>query len=132
MKEKVIKVISCTFEEVNASSLVLDLLECYSKLYANGAQLGGCSLCLRDYYSQLVKNGIEMAEKYEDVQKRTCVPAWVGLKYVPKAARHYSNEWITDKEAIYLLEIEALTEEDFEVMPTDLKPAKKSKKEKDI
>lgn len=139
MIEKVKNVINSTFEEVNSSSLVLDLLDCYSKLYANGAQLGGCSLCLRDYYSQLKKNGIEMAKKYEEVQKRTCVPAWVGLKYIPKAAKHFSNEWITDEEALMLLNIEALTEEDFKVMPQiealieeDAKPTKKTSKTKSI
>lgn len=139
MIEKVKKVINSTFEEVNSSSLVLDLLDCYSKLYANGAQLGGCSLCLRDYYSQLKKNGIEMAEKYEEVQKRTCVPNWLGNKYIREAARHYNNENITDEEALMLLNIGALAEGDFKVMPKiealteeDAKPTKKASKTKSI
>ena len=123
MVENVKEVINATFEEVNSSSLVLKLLDAYSKLFANGAQLGGCSLCLRDYYNQLKQKGLEMAEKYEQVQVRTCKPAWNGLWLINAAARHYNSEWITDEEAIDLLNRGIVKESDFEVLPENYKPA---------
>ena len=117
MVENVKEVINATFEEVNSSSLVLKLLDAYSKLFAHGAQLGGCSLCLRDYYNELKLKGLEMAEKYEEVQKRTCVPNWTGLNYKRETARHYSDEWITDNEAVELLKAGVFTKNEFKVLP---------------
>ena len=121
MVENVKEVINATFEEVNSSSLVLKLLDAYSKLFAHGAQLGGCSLCLRDYYNELKLKGLEMAEHYEKVQARTCKPAWVGNWYLSLAKRHYNSEWITDEEAINLLRQGILKEADFETLPEEYK-----------
>lgn len=119
MINKVKEVLSKSFEEVSASSLVLTLLECYSKLYLNGAQPGVCGKCMRGYYIELTKTGMEKAINFEEIKARTCKPAWNGLKFIPSTARHWNNELLTDKEAINLLEKKFLTPVDFEVLPAE-------------
>lgn len=119
MINKVKEVLSKSFEEVSASSLVLTLLECYSKLYLNGGQPGACSKCHRDYYIELKKTGMEKAINFEEVKTRTCKPAWNGLKYINATARHWNNELLTDKDAIGLLEKKFLFESDFEILPVN-------------
>lgn len=117
MLEAVSEVISKSFEEVAASSLILKLINCYSKLYLNGSQPSGCTKCLRTYYQELKKTGMELAQKFEDVKNRTCKPNWNGLRYIPATARHWNNELVSDKEAEMLLEKGWLKESDFEVLP---------------
>jgi hypothetical protein len=119
MINSVKEVLAKSFEEVSASSLVLKLLDCYSKLYINGSQPGICGLCLRNYYTELKKNGMELAKIYEEVKNRTCKPAWNGLKYIPSTARHWNNELITDKDAMYLLEKGFVKENEFEILPSE-------------
>lgn len=119
MIEKLKKVINTPFEEVVASSLVLDLLDCYSKLYLNGGNPGGCTQCHRTYYNELKKDGMERALNYEEIKNRTCKPAWNGLKYISATARHWNDKLITDKDAVYLLENKHVTEKDFEILPKE-------------
>jgi hypothetical protein len=118
--EDVREVINTPFEVVNSTSLVLKLLNSYSKLYLNGAQPGGCSLCIRDYYNKLLRTGMDLALKYEEAKNRTCKPAWNGLKYIPSTARHWNSELITDSDAKYLLSESHLKESDFEILPSIL------------
>lgn len=118
MTELVNEIINKSFEEVSASSLILKMLDCYSKLYLNGKQPSTCGRCHRDYYITLKKNGMELAKKYEEAKNRTCKPAWTGLKYIPATARHWDDNLLTDKEAEYLLEKHFLKESDFEVLPS--------------
>ena len=107
--------------EVIASPLSLKLLRCYSTLYLGGKAPRTCSNSQRKYYQQLKKNGIEMAKKLTKAEARTCTPAWKGLKYIPKAARHYSSNTLTDEEARALLDKGFLKESDFNKLPDDKK-----------
>jgi hypothetical protein len=126
MTELVKEVIDNTFEEVSASSLILKLLDAYSKLYLNGNAPGTCGKCHRDFYIKLKQNGMELAKKYDEAKKRTCQPAWNGLKYIPGTARHWDSELLTDKEAEYLLINDFLTEKDFKELPESYRePIKK-------
>jgi hypothetical protein len=118
MTEQVREVLDKSFEEVQASSLILTLLDCYSKLYLYGAQPGTCGACHRDFYIQLKINGMELAKAYEEAKNRTCKPAWKDLKYIQLTARHWSSELLTDKEAIMLLEKKFLSEKDFLTLPS--------------
>ncbi len=115
-------ILSKTVEEVINSSLSLKLLNLYSKLYLNGEQPRWCASCQRDYYSQLQREGHLKIKEMEEIEKRTCVPAWNGLKYIHKAGRHYNNEIITDTQAIDLLERGFLTEQDFTKLPEGYNP----------
>lgn len=117
MTDQVSEVINKSFEEVSASSLILTLLNCYSKLYLNGADPGTCGKCHQDFYIQLKKNGMELAKLYEEAKNRTCKPAWSGLKYIPATARHWNDELITDKDAVYLLDNGFCKASDFETLP---------------
>lgn len=125
------EVISATFEEVSASSLCLKLLNCYSILYLCGGQPGTCSMSQRKYYNQLKLNGLEMAEQFEEIKNRTCKPAWIGNMYVPKMARHYHPDYITDKEAINLLENGGIPESKFSILPDAYKSKKESEQIKE-
>lgn len=62
---------------------------------------------------------MELAKLYEEAKNRTCKPNWNGLKYISSTARHWNNELLTDKDAIYLLEGGHLTTKDFEVLPAE-------------
>lgn len=117
MTEQVREVLDKSFEEVNASSLILSLLSIYSKLYLNGAQPGTCGACHRDYYNQLKNNGMELAKQYEEAKNRTCKPSWNGIKYINATARHWNSELLTDKEATNLLEKGFLKSSDFSILP---------------
>lgn len=119
MVENVKELLSKSFEEIEGSSLIINLLTIYSKLYLNGADPGSCGQCHRDYYIQLKLNGMEQAEKYLEAQNRTCKPSWSGLKYIRTTAKHWNDQLLTDKEAIYLLENKHLEIKDFEVLPAD-------------
>lgn len=115
------EVISTQFEEVAASSLCLKLFNCYSKLYLSGGQPRTCTASQLEYYQQLIKNGIQMAELFEEAKNRTCEPNWVGLKYIPGAARHYAHDLLTDAQAIELLKAGHLTEKHFLKLPDGFK-----------
>jgi hypothetical protein len=133
MVEEVGEIISKSFEEVSASSLILKLLDCYSKLYLNGSAPGLCNLCHREYYTQITKNGMELAKKYEEAKARTCKPNWNGLKYINATARHWNSDLLTDKEAIYLLEKGILKTTDFDTLPSEYgKPIPEEKIQSDF
>lgn len=117
MTDQVREVLNKSFEEVSASSLIISLLNCYSKLYLNGGEPGTCGKCHRDFYYQLKQNGMDLAQKYDEAKNRTCKPAWTGLKYIPATARHWNDELITDKDAVYLLDKGYCKKEDFEILP---------------
>lgn len=119
MVEEIREILSKDVEEVIGSSLSLKLLSCYSELYLNGAQPKTCSESQRQYYQQLSKNGIKMAEIAEEKKSRVCKPAWNGVRYLPQMARHYNSELITDDEAKTLLKKKVLVESDFEVLPDE-------------
>lgn len=105
-------------EAIISSPTSLKLLNCYSKLYLNGSQPRGCASSQRNYYKELCLTGITKAMDYEKIKARTCKPAWNGLKFIHAEARHYSNEYLTDEQAILLLERGHLTEKDFVILPS--------------
>lgn len=111
------KVLSVKFEELVNSDLALTLLFLYSTLYKRGEQLPWCAACMRDYYKQLNLNGLEMIDLYLEAKNRTCIPNFKGLRYVREEARHYSNEYLTDAQAIYLLNAGYLKENEFIKLP---------------
>jgi hypothetical protein len=113
------EVLNTPFEKVVSTPLSLKLLSCYSKLYLCGGQPRTCTNSQRNYYQQLLKNGIEMAKKFEQAKNRTCKPAWKGLKYIPATARHWNSEFLSDDEASMLLKKGFVKESDFEVLPDD-------------
>ena len=108
-------------EDVINSDLVIILLRTYSALFEGGGQLPWCAKCHRRYYTEIVNNGLTQLEKMKEYQNRICVPNWEGLMYIHKTGRHYSNLFITDKEAIYLLENELIKESSFKVLPYPVK-----------
>jgi hypothetical protein len=111
-----------SFEEVSASSTISKLLYVYSKLYLNGCPPKLCGKCHKKYYNQLKINGMEKAELLEKAKNRTCKPFWKGNKYIPKiVCRHYSDQFITDEEAIMLLNKGLLNEKDFIKLPDGYK-----------
>lgn len=117
--EIVNKLQSVSFEEIKSSELAIELLWAYSKLFNNGKEPSWCVRCMKGYYQEIIKNGTKMAEKLTEAENRTCKPNWNGLKYIHKAGRHYSNLYITDKEAIYLLENNLINEDQFDILPVD-------------
>lgn len=57
------------------------------------------------------------------MNERTCKPKWRGLRFID--GNHYSNESITDEQAIKLLKKGSLKESDFKVLPAGLNEPKK-------
>ena len=117
MVSEVRELINKEFEEIINSSDSLKLLKYYSLLYMNGAQPRTCTKSQREYYTKLKIDGIMKAELYEEIKARTCKPKWKGLKFIPSQGRHFSNEFITDKQATSLLEKGVLKESDFIKLP---------------
>ena len=115
------KILAHDFGEVSASPLIADMLSAYSKLYLNGTQPRLCGKCHRQYYEQLKLDGMKKAELYEKAKNRTCKPAWKGLKYINKLAKHFNNELLTDEQAVDLLNKGHLKESDFFVLPNGYK-----------
>jgi len=123
--EKIKEILSKDVEEVIASSLSLDLLKIYSSLYLNGAQPKTCSKIQRVYYNELKLTGLKRAANYT-VMERTCKPKWSGLRFI--WGDHYSDETLTDEQAIKLLKNKGLQERDFEILPKGYKEPKNNKK----
>lgn len=117
MVSEVKELISMDVEAIISSPTSLKLLNCYSKLYLNGDQPRGCAASQRNYYRELCLTGITKAMDYEKIKNRTCKPAWNGLMFIHAEARHYNNEYITDEQAITLLERGHLKEKDFIKLP---------------
>ena len=120
MVETVKYLLSKSVEDIIASTDSLKLIGCYSKLYLNGAQCGFCANSQRNYYSEISKTGLKMAEKLEAVKTRTCKPAFIGLRLVihPKNGHYHINpETLTDEQAMELLKLDILKEDQFEKLP---------------
>ncbi len=111
--------------EVLSSPLLLKLLSAYSALYLNGGNPSYCGDCHRKYYYQLKKDGLMKAQEYDAAQNRTCEPAWRGLMFIHKLARHYNSELLTDEQAIKLLQAGHLKESDFKKLPEGYKTVTK-------
>lgn len=122
MVEDVREILNTPFEEVAASSLSLKLLRCYSMLFLGGQQPRTCTRSQRQYYQQLTKNGITMAQQFDAAKNRKCRPAWKGLKYIPPTARHWNSELVTDEEALMLLEKGYVKPSEFLVLPDQPEP----------
>lgn len=136
MYDELKKLIETPIDEIINSQLVLSLLNVYSKLYLFGKQPRFCEKCLRRYYVEIVNTGYLMLEKMESVKKRTCIPGWTGLLYIPSTARHWNSEAVTDEEAEMLIKGRHLKEESFTVLPASMikkevkpKPGKQKKVE---
>ena len=122
--ERVNNLISKNVEEIIASTDSLELLRCYSILYNEGRQCRSCANSQRDYYKQLSLNGLQKAKEMDEIKIRTCQPNWGkgctnnnGLKFIHKEGNHYSSLYITDDQAISLLNRGLLNESDFDVLP---------------
>jgi hypothetical protein len=123
LREDLKLILSKTFEEVAKSQdVLLKMLYLYSTLYLSGQPAAWCEYCQHDYYTTLKKEGMEKIAELEEIQKRTCIPAWTGLKYIHKSGRHFNNELITDVQAIDLLERGFLSETDFIKIPEGFNP----------
>jgi hypothetical protein len=105
------------FEDIINSDLSVNLLWAWSQLFNNGQEPSWCVKCMRRYYSEITLHGTEMAINLEEAKQRTCIPNWNGNKYIHRAGRHYSNVYITDKQAIDLLEKNLINESDFIKLP---------------
>lgn len=64
---------------------------------------------------------MKKAVSADEAKNRTCVPAWKGLKFIFKRARHYNNALITDEQAVELLNEGLLSESDFKKLPEGYK-----------
>jgi len=106
---------------IKSPQLSLSLLKCYSLLYIGGKAPGTCARSQRNYYRQLLKDGIMKAELAEKIKARTCKPAWEGVIYPRKACKHYSDALIHDEDAIDALKKGYLTESQFLVLPEGYK-----------
>lgn len=115
--EIVEKIKNARFEDIINSDLAVNLLYAWSQLFNNGQEPSWCVKCMRRYYSEIILHGTEMAKNLEEAKERTCIPSWNGNKYIHRAGRHYSNVYITDKQAIELLEKNLINESDFEKLP---------------
>jgi hypothetical protein len=122
------KLLSKDFEEITNSSLSLLLLDCYSKLYLNGGQPRYCRASQLLYYQEISKTGKIMAEKFDEINKRTFnLKLDKGIMYVGKPfCRHFNRELMSDANAIALLKNGILKESDFTTLPAGFKdPAPK-------
>ena len=121
---------ACDVEVFIKTSASLRLLKMYSMLYLNGSQPRTCEKSIRNYYNELKTTGKMKAEQMEEVQNRTNVPNWEGLRYIH--GDHYSNLYITDRQAINLLTLGLLNETDFKVLPKEYISAKTAHETKPI
>lgn len=122
MIELIKTIIKTDIEEIIGSSMSLDLLNCYSKLFLNGAQPSTCSKCLRDYYRKIVIEGLEKAKIMAEKKDSTHKYAKKGVKYIGiPFCRHFNLQEMTDEEANDLLKKGFLKEEDFKILPEDYK-----------
>ena len=131
MLDRVSKLINHELGDVLSSPVLSkELLLLYSVLFLAGAQPSFCAQCQKKYYQKLKTQGIMKAKEYESIKKRTCKPAWHGLMYINKMARHYNSELITDEQAIELLNKKLLKESNFEKLPENYK--KEAKKTESV
>lgn len=93
-------IIATELREVLNSSLSLQLLKCYSKLYLNGAMPRACSRSQTNYYNQLKIDGLKRAKEMEEILNRTCALNEGICIYVKSLGMHLSNVNITDAIAL--------------------------------
>lgn len=105
------------FEDIISSDLSVNLLWAYSQLFLNGSEPSWCAKCMSRYYTEIQLKGTEMAINLVEAQNRTCIPKWKGLKYIQRAGRHYDNTYITDVQAIELLNAGLIGEDQFTKLP---------------
>jgi len=117
MLERVANILKHDYREIIGSPLILELLSIYSQLYLNGSQPGSCERCIKNYWTELNKTGMDNAQRLEEIKARTLKPAWNGLKWVNAAARHFDSAQITDQQAESYLLSGQLRESDFEKLP---------------
>ena len=104
------------FGEIKNSPYVIRFLKLYSTLY-DCPNPRFCEAVMIKYYQELKLTGKMKAELHEEIKARTCVPNWNGLRYIN--GDHYSDKYITDKQAFYLLMNGLLTENEFKVLPKE-------------
>lgn len=118
-----------------------EIIHCYSALFCGGAYVRTCDNSKREYIVKIFKEGLNRAKEMDEIKVRTCKPAFNGLVYVNRTARHYSAEHITDEQAIDLLKNKDIPETYFsklpegyekplEQFPETPKPKKEAKKNK--
>ncbi len=122
--ERVTNLLSKNVEDIISSTDSLDLLKCYSILFNDGKQCRSCAMSQREYYKQLSLNGLKKAKEMDEIKARTCQPNWGkgctnnnGLKFIHREGNHYSSLYITDDQAISLLNRGLLNESDFDILP---------------
>lgn len=113
--DKVNRIIKEGFDSIQKTDPLL-IIEVWSKLFNNGEQCRMCIASQKKYYSDILTKGIKMAEEFKEIEKRTCVPTFKGLKYVAGKG-HFLADTITDEDAIEMLEKGILKESDFKVLP---------------
>jgi hypothetical protein len=117
MKAIVNEILSYEVGEVISTPLSLKLLKCYSALFLQGGQPRFCARSQTSYYQQIKLEGLKRAELLEAVQMRTCKPKFEGIKWFYSTGENVNDEWITDEQAISLLNRGLLTENDFITLP---------------
>ena len=116
MKERLQTLLSHSEDEVVNTHLIVELFRLYSIIYAREGQPSLCTKCAREYYRKLKKNGLAMAE----IEKKN-VCKLKGIRYVKMAARDFDLQNLTDADAIFLLKNGILQENDFKVLPYEVK-----------
>jgi len=116
MVEDVRLILSMDVSEVIASEVSLKLIRCASKLYYNGRVVGCCSSSQQQYYQMLKQNGILLANKYDMVIKRTCVPTRDGITD-RKGVGLINWQMVDDEQATEMLIEGHFKEEDFTKLP---------------
>lgn len=117
--EDVQQILSKDIENIVKTQDSLLLINCYSKLYLCGGNPGWCERSQRKYYSELQKTGIIKAMEYNEIQNKTNVPNWQGIKFICKNGKafHVNSEWMPDLKAFDLLVNGFLSESDFKILP---------------
>ena len=134
MVDNVLKIKSLGVDQIlNDPVNIMLLLRTYSELFLNGKQPGNCNSCIRKYYNQIILKGEKMANIKKD---QTFVMSFEGVKFVPAVKKngklimihkHINPKFVTDKEAIKMLELGALSGKDFKVLPKGYKGNQKPK-----
>jgi hypothetical protein len=115
MIEKVNKIKSLTFEEIISSENVMLLLSTYSALYLDNRAPSYCEKCIRNYYNQILNEGLERAFVIMEAKKRTLTPNWTGIKYINGS--FFDSTTISDAQAVAALKAGTLREKHFLVLP---------------
>jgi hypothetical protein len=126
-----------SFDAIKQSGeYTLLLLKTYSKYFLNGGQPSTCTGCMKDYHNKIIMK----KDILEKVAKRTLIPSWNGIKYVPSVMKsgklvtihqHINSKFLTDEKAIELLKSGALKESDFAKLPEMEEKKKPGRKKKE-